>query len=61
MRFREWRAEHAGVTELLRIVLRSPDTADIVYEHTPHGARFEIIVASVSPSIGVLPGAEAGR
>jgi len=42
-------------------VLRSPDTADIVYEHTPHGARFEIIVASVSPSIGVLPGAEAGR
>jgi len=39
----EWRAEHAGVTDRLRIVLRSPDTADIVYEHTPHGARFEII------------------
>ena len=38
-----WRAEHAGVTDRLRIVLRSPDTADIVYERTPHGARFEII------------------
>lgn len=38
-----WRAEHAGVTDRLRIVLRSPDTADIVYERTPHGARFDII------------------
>lgn len=38
----EWRAEHAGVTGRLRIVLRSPQTADIVYEHTSEGARFEI-------------------
>lgn len=37
-----WRAEHAGVTDRLRIVLRSPDTADIVYERTPNGARFDI-------------------
>jgi len=39
----EWRAEHAGVTDRLRIVLRSPDTTDIVYERTPNGARFDII------------------
>jgi Mycothiol maleylpyruvate isomerase N-terminal domain len=39
----EWRAKHAGVTQGLRIVLRSPHTADVVYEHTPTGARFEIV------------------
>jgi hypothetical protein len=39
----EWRAEHAGVTGRLRIVLRSPQTTDILYEHTQEGARFEIV------------------
>ena len=38
----EWRAKRAGVTGTLRIVLRSPQTADIVYEHTPEGAVFDI-------------------
>jgi hypothetical protein len=38
-----WRAKLAGVTRGLRIVLRSPGTADIIYEHTPTGARFEIV------------------
>ncbi len=39
----EWRAKLAGVTAALRIVLRSPSTADIVYEQAPAGARFEIV------------------
>jgi uncharacterized protein (TIGR03083 family) len=39
----EWRAKLAGVTGGLRIVLRSPNTADIVYEHAPAGARFEVV------------------
>jgi hypothetical protein len=39
----EWRAEHAGVIAPVRIVLRSPHTTDIVYEHTLRGARFEIV------------------
>jgi uncharacterized protein (TIGR03083 family) len=39
----DWRAKLAGVTGGLRIVLRSPNTADIVYEHTPAGARFEVV------------------
>jgi hypothetical protein len=39
----EWRAKLAGVTGVLRIVLRSPNTADIIYEHAPAGARFEIV------------------
>ncbi len=28
---------------VLRIVLRSPNAADIVYEHSPAGARFEVV------------------
>ena len=39
----EWRAEHAGVTGRLRIVLRSPQTTDILHEHTQEGARFEVV------------------
>jgi uncharacterized protein (TIGR03083 family) len=39
----EWRAKLAGLTGELRIVLRSPNTTDIVYEHAPAGTRFEIV------------------
>jgi uncharacterized protein (TIGR03083 family) len=38
----EWRAKHAGVTKELRIVLRSPHTADVVYTHAATGACFTI-------------------
>ena len=37
-----WRADHAGVTNDLRIVLRSPGADDITYVRTAHGARFDI-------------------
>lgn len=39
----EWRAEHAGVEGELRIVLRSPGCADLVYERSGGGARFEFV------------------
>ncbi|MDT5274770.1 MAG: hypothetical protein QOG95_1702 [Mycobacterium sp.] len=39
----EWRAEHAGIKGGLRIVLRSPGSADLVYERTDGGARFEVV------------------
>jgi uncharacterized protein (TIGR03083 family) len=39
----EWRAKLAGVTDGLRIVLRSPNTADIVYQHSPTDSSFEIV------------------
>jgi hypothetical protein len=39
----EWRAKLAGVAGGLRIVLRSPNTADIVYQHSPTGSSFEIL------------------
>ena len=39
----EWRAKLAGVTGGLRIVLRSPNTADILYQHSPTGSSFDIV------------------
>jgi uncharacterized protein (TIGR03083 family) len=39
----EWRAKLAGVTGGLRIVLRSSNTADVIYEHGPAGARFAVV------------------
>lgn len=36
------RAEHAAAKDQLRIVLRSPGEADVVYRRTPQGACFEL-------------------
>ena len=38
-----WRAEALVSPGGLRIVPRSPNNADIVYEHAPAGARFEVV------------------
>lgn len=38
-----WRAKLAGVTDGLRIVLRSPNTADVVYQHSLTVSSFEIV------------------
>lgn len=35
-----WRAKHAAVTGPMRVVLRSPGAADVVYEHTTDGGAW---------------------
>jgi hypothetical protein len=39
----EWRAKLAGVAGGLRIVLRSPSTADIVHQHSRTDSGFEVV------------------